>query len=73
MIRTEADLRKWVPGDAVFEDPVFVPGDLPAGDYKVSVGLLDPITLQPAIRLAIEGRGDDGWYALGQIHVKPGS
>ena len=73
VIRTEADLRKWVPGDAVFEDPVFVPGDLPAGDYKVSVGLLDPITLQPGIRLAIEGRGDDGWYALGTIHVKPGS
>jgi hypothetical protein len=73
VIRTETDLRKWVPGDAVFEDPVFVPGDLPAGDYQVSVGLLDPITLQPAIRLAIEGRGDDGWYALGKIRVNRGS
>ena len=73
VIRTEADLRKWVPGDAVFEDPVFVPGDLPAGDYQVSVGILDPITLQPAIRLAIEDRGDDGWYALGKIRVNRGS
>lgn len=70
VIRTDVDIRKWVPGDAVFEDPMFVPGDLPAGDYQVSVGLLDPITLEPGIRLAIEGRGDDGWYTLGKIRVK---
>jgi hypothetical protein len=72
VIRTDADLRKWIPGDAVFEDPVFVPEDLSAGDYQLSVGILDPITLQPAIRLAIEGRGDDGWYALGTVHVDRG-
>jgi hypothetical protein len=71
-IRTNVDLRKWVPGDSVFEDPVFVPGDLPAGDYEVSVAMLDPITLQPGIRLAINGRGTDGWYSLGTIHVSPG-
>lgn len=34
-----------------------------------SVVLLDPITLQPGIRLAIEGRGNDGWYPLGKIRV----
>jgi hypothetical protein len=71
VIRTDADLRKWLPGDAVFEDPVFVPEDLPAGDYQVSVAILDPIMLQPGIRLAIEGRGDDGWYTLGKVSVNP--
>lgn len=71
VIRTDADLRKWLPGDAVFEDPVFVPADLPAGDYQISVALLDPISLQPGIQLAIKGRGDDGWYALGAIRVTP--
>jgi hypothetical protein len=70
VMRTDADIRKWLPGDAVFEDPVFVPDDLPTGDYQLSVALLDPITLQPAIRLAIEGREHDGWYRLGKIHVK---
>ena len=69
VIRTDADIRKWLPGDAVFEDPVFVPDDLPAGDYQLSVALLDPITLQPAIRLAFEGREDDGWYRMGKLHV----
>jgi hypothetical protein len=71
VIRTDADLRKWLPGDAVFEGPVFVPGDLPAGDYQLSVAILDPITLQPGVKLAIEGRGEDGWYALGKIGVSP--
>ena len=73
VIRTDADLRKWLPGDAVFEDPVFVPEDLPAGEYQLSVAILDPITLEPGIRLAIEGRGDDGWYALGKVSVTPAS
>jgi hypothetical protein len=72
VIRTDADIRKWIPGDAIFEDPVFAPADLPAGDYQVSVALLDPITLEPGIRLAIEGRGPDGWYNLGNIHVNRG-
>jgi hypothetical protein len=69
VLRTDVDLRKWLPGDAVFEDPLFVPANLAAGNYELSVGLLDRFTLRPAIRLAIEGRGPDGWYPLGNVHV----
>ena len=69
VLRTDADVRRWLPGDAVFEGPVFAPGDLPAGEYEVSVGMLDPVTLTPGIRLAIEGRGEDGWYGLGRLRV----
>jgi hypothetical protein len=69
VLRTDADLRKWLPGDAVFEDPIFAPEGLPTGEYTLSVALLDPVTLQPGIRLAIEGRGEDGWYALGKLHL----
>jgi hypothetical protein len=69
VLKTDADLRKWLPGDAVFQDPIFVPGDLPPGEYTLSVAMLDPVTLQPAIRLAIEGRGVDGWYDLGKLHL----
>jgi len=70
VVRTDADVRKWLPGDAVFEDPLFVPEDLPAGNYEFSVALLDPITLRPGIRLAIGGGGTDGWYRLGKIRIK---
>lgn len=69
VVRTDADIRKWLPGDAVFEDPLFVPPDLAPGTYELSVALLDPISTQPGIRLAIEGRDADGWYALGKIRV----
>ena len=71
VLRTGADLAKWLPGDAVFEDPLFVPEDLAAGNYELSVAMLGPLTLQPAIRLGIEGRGTDGWYALGKLRVSP--
>jgi Domain of unknown function (DUF4832)/Beta-galactosidase len=70
VLRTDADLRKWLPGDAVFDGPIFAPEDLPAGEYELSVAILDPITLLPGIQLAIEGRGIDGWYPLGKILVE---
>lgn len=73
VLRTNTDLRKWLPGDAVFEDPLFVPEDLAAGNYELSVAMLDPVTLKPGIRLAIKGRGEDGWYPLGTVHVTHGT
>jgi hypothetical protein len=69
IVRTTADIRKWLPGDTVFDGPLFVPEDLAPGDYRLSVALLDTDTLKPAIRLAIEGRDPDGWYGLGTVHV----
>jgi Domain of unknown function (DUF4832) len=69
VLRTTVDLRKWLPGDAVFEDPLFVPQDLADGTYELSVAMLDPFTLQPGIRLGIEGRGTDGWYPMGSVRV----
>jgi hypothetical protein len=70
VIRTDVDVRKWLPGDAVFDGSVYVPETLKAGTYRVRVGLLDPRTDVPAIRLAIEGRQPDGWYDLGEIQVE---
>ncbi|MGH9407137.1 MAG: DUF4832 domain-containing protein [Terriglobia bacterium] len=70
VLKTSADVRSWLPGDAVFEGTLFVPQTLKPGDYHFRVGLLDPRTEHPAIRLAIEGRQPDGWYELGSIHVQ---
>jgi len=69
-MRTRAEVRKWLPGDAVFEDTLYVPEDLKPGAYRLRLALLDSRTLQPAIRLAIEGRQSDGWYDLGAITVE---
>lgn len=70
MTRVPADVRKWLPGDAVFDGTVSVPDNLKAGTYRFRVALLDPRTQQPALRLAIEGRQPDGWYDLGAIAIQ---
>jgi hypothetical protein len=64
------DIRKWLPGDAVFDGPLYVPEDLKPGKYKVRVAMLDPRTDKPAIQFAIQGRQPDGWYELGEIAVQ---
>ncbi len=63
------DPRKWLPGDTVVEEPLELPG-LKAGEYRLRVALLDPLTQKPTIRLGIEGRTADGWYDLGTIAVR---
>ena len=73
VLPTDADIRGWLPGDVVYDDAVFVPTDMPAGDYELQIGLLDPRTRKPAIRLAIEGIDPEGWYTLGTIKVAPAS
>ncbi|MGO8732054.1 MAG: DUF4832 domain-containing protein [Terriglobia bacterium] len=64
------DVRKWLPGDSVYDGTLYVPAPLKSGDYRLRVALLDPRTQQPAIRLAIEGRQPDGWYDLGSVSVE---
>ena len=70
VIPVPVDIRKWLPGDAVFDGTLYVPENLPDGNYDVRIGILDPRTRQPAIRLAVEGRQPDGWYATGLLTVK---
>jgi hypothetical protein len=70
VLRVPADIKQWLPGDAVVDDSLYIPGDLAAGTYRFRVALLDPRTGKPAIRLAIEGRQPDGWYDLGSIVVE---
>jgi hypothetical protein len=70
VIRLWADVRTWLPGDAIWEGGVYIPDALAPGEYRVRIALLDPRTLEPAIRLAIEGREPDGWYSLGTLAVR---
>ncbi len=61
MIKLPADVRTWLPDDAVIDAPVYVPETLEPKRYHVRVALLDPRTGLPAVRLGIEGRKPDGW------------
>jgi len=70
IIPIAVDVRKWLPGDAVFDGSVYLPENLADGSYDVRIAMLDPRTGKPAIRFAIEGRQEDGWYLAGSLTVK---
>ena len=72
-ISLDADVTKWLPGDAVVDQQVYVPDSLGPGTYRVRLALLDPRTSEPTVRLAIKGREADGWYALGTIVITSNS
>jgi hypothetical protein len=69
-IRIPVNVRNWLPGDAVYDGTVYIPADLEDGEYRVRIAMLDPRTGKPAIRFAIEGRQEDGWYGVGSLTVQ---
>ncbi len=69
-ISLPVDIRKWLPGDAVYDGAIYIPETLKPGSYRLRVALLDPRTGQPAVKLAIEGLGADGWYDVAPIEVQ---
>jgi hypothetical protein len=70
VIKLPVDIRKWLPGDAVFDGTIYIPESLKPGNYRLRVAMLDPRTGQPAIKLAIAGLQPDGWYDLAPIEVR---
>lgn len=56
------------PGDvADVTDTITLPDGLGAGQYTLSVGIVDAET--PVVRLGIKGRAGDGWYPLSKVEV----
>jgi len=66
---TAADIRQWLPGDAVYDDAVFLPAGMPSGEYDLQVAIVDPQTSEPKLKLAIAGVESDGWYTMGKLTV----
>jgi hypothetical protein len=66
---TDANIREWLPGDSVFNDGVFIPFGFSPGNYELQVSIVDRQHRQPQVKLAIEGRDEEGWYTLGNIQV----
>ncbi len=66
---TGANIYSWLPGDAVYNNQVY-PQQLKPGTYDIQIALVDPHSLQPAIRLAIRDREADGWYTMGKIQLR---
>jgi len=59
------------PGPVVdVADRVVVPDDMPAGLYRLAIGIVNEQTPEPVVRLGIKGGAQDGWYPLSEIEVK---
>jgi hypothetical protein len=69
VLETDADIRNWLPGDALYDDAVFIPASMPVGEYDLAIALIDPRTREPKVKLAIAGMEADGWYTLGKIKI----
>jgi hypothetical protein len=70
ILRTNADIRKWLPGDAIWDGSLYVPDTVKPGTHRIRLALLDPTTGKPAINLAVPDRQSDGWYDLGEIQIQ---
>ncbi|MEA1996282.1 MAG: DUF4832 domain-containing protein, partial [Gemmatimonadota bacterium] len=67
---TGVDITRWLPGEQDVEATVAVPEDLPPGDYELGIAMLDPHSLEPAIKFAIQGVSSDGWYRLSRVNIR---
>jgi len=67
---TDADITTWLPGDNLHDGTVFIPLDIPSGEYELQIAILDRFKYKPKVKLAISGREPDGWYTLGKIKIQ---
>lgn len=65
---TKWDIRLWLPGE--FQEQTQLRFDVPAGKYRLALGIRDPWTNQPVIGLANDLTAVDGWQVLSELEVK---
>lgn len=65
----ETSIKGWLPGEINVTESYKLPEDIKPGNYELAIAIIDPVTRKPAIRLAIAGRAEDGWYPLSKIEV----
>ncbi len=69
VVRSKQDIRKWMPGHTWFTEGVTFPQWLRPGSAKVDVGVVDPETEKPRVKLAIQDLRDDGWHPIAMMDV----
>ena len=73
ILPTDAKLTEWLPGDILHYENLYIPFDAPLGKYQLEVAIVSPASFEPRVKLAIEGKTDDGWYHIGEIEIKENS
>ncbi len=68
--QAEVDVSAWLPGDHQAVGVVEVPASLEPGEYTLAVGLVDPETKKPAIRLAVEVAAPGRLHQISGVRVR---
>lgn len=69
MLPSKESIRGWLPGTRPVEASFALPPGLTPGHYEIAVGIVEPQSGKPAVRLAIEGRDAQGWYPLSSVQA----
>ena len=62
-------IRGWLPGSRKTELSCPLGESISPGRYELAIGVVDPVNQRPAVRLAIAGHGEDGWYPVSHVEV----
>jgi hypothetical protein len=71
LTRTETgwNVLTWLPGRYVMNTKIKVPETAKQGRYLVYFALIDPYSMLPVIRLAVDGRDAQGWYSWSSLEI----
>lgn len=70
VVGTPRSICGWLPGMLHLAQEVTLPRDLKPGRYRLDIGVVDPATMLPAVRLAVTEAAADGWCPLGNVEVR---
>ena len=70
ILPTNATLTEWMPGDILHNEHLYVPHDIALGKYRLELAVVSPVSFEPRVKLAIEGKTADGWYDMGEIEIR---
>lgn len=71
VLKGQARVSGRLPGRHQIEENLALPDVLGTGNYVVSIGLLQPGSDRPDIKLANKGTDSQGWYPLGVTEIAP--
>ena len=69
VLTNETSIKGWLPGKISITESLELPEDIKPGLYELALAIIDPVTRKPAVRLAITGRAEDGWYPLSKVDI----
>jgi len=66
---SKSSIKGWLPQGPVATDMEAGTDGLKPGMHVLQIALVAPGTEEPAVRMAIGGRGEDGWYSTGRVEL----